>query len=141
MSADTAAPSSCAARANFFEAPRVDKPWGHEIVFAAGEAGYVGKLITVHAGHALSLQYHQHKVETISVVSGVASLESGADAGSLTSVVMGPGQAVHLPAGVVHRITALTDLLFAEASTALPGWRDDVVRLEDRYGRRGTRAP
>jgi mannose-6-phosphate isomerase-like protein (cupin superfamily) len=141
MSADTTTPSSRAVDASFFEATRVDKPWGHEIVFAAGEAGYVGKLITVHAGHALSLQYHEHKIETISVVSGVASFDSGPDPDSLTSVVMGPGQTVHLPAGVVHRMTALSELTFVEASTAAPGWRDDVVRLEDRYGRTGTRAP
>jgi mannose-6-phosphate isomerase len=141
MAADTSAQSPVTAQARFFEALRVDKPWGHEIVFAEGEAGYVGKLITVLAGNALSLQYHHHKDETISIVSGTASFDCGREADALTSVVMRPGQTVHVPAGVVHRMTALTDLVFAEASTAAPGWREDVVRLEDRYGRTGTQAP
>lgn len=141
MSATTTAPSQETPYARFFDPHRADKPWGHEIVFADGESGYVGKLITVRAGHALSLQYHHHKDETISIVSGTASFECGSTVDELTAATMRAGQTVHVPAGVVHRMTALTDLVFAEASTAGPGWRDDVVRLEDRYGRTGTHAP
>ena len=93
------------------------------------------------AGHALSLQYHLHKEETISVLSGAALVEHGPSADSLASQHFGPGDTIHLPPGAVHRITAITDLTFAEVSTADPGWREDIVRLEDKYGRSGTTAP
>ena len=62
-------------------------------------------------------------------------------AGELSSQHFGPGDTIHLPPGAVHRVTAITDLTFAEASTAAAGWREDVVRLEDKYGRSGTSAP
>ena len=122
-------------------AEEVAKPWGSEAVFATGEHGYVGKLISVRAGEALSLQLHREKDETIAVISGEALLEHGPSAEHLVSVTLRPGDAVHLPPTVVHRVTAVSDLLFAEASTAAPGWRDDVVRLADRYGRDGTTSP
>ncbi|MBO0830846.1 MAG: cupin domain-containing protein, partial [Actinobacteria bacterium] len=102
---------------------------------------YVGKIIHVVAGHELSLQYHREKEETISVLSGAALVEHGPTADALTSQHFGPGDTIHLPPGTVHRIAAITDLTFAEASTAQPGWREDVVRLEDKYGRSGTTAP
>ena len=122
-------------------APIQVKPWGHEVVFAGGEDAYVGKLITVTAGHALSLQFHDEKDETIRVLSGEAVLEHGPSADCLRTRVMRPGHTVHLPPSVVHRITAVTDLVLVEVSTAAPGWREDVVRLSDRYGRSGTSAP
>ena len=122
-------------------APRQEKPWGHEVIFATGENAYVGKLITVRAGHALSLQYHDAKDETISILSGEAQLEHGPNVDDLRIRVMRPGHTVHLSPTVVHRITAVTDVQFVEVSTAAPGWRDDVVRLSDRYGRTGTSAP
>ena len=118
-----------------------EKPWGHEAVFASGEHGYVGKVIAVRAGHALSLQFHDEKDETLSVVSGEAMFEHGPTAERLVSRVLRPGDTAHVPARLLHRITALSDLVFAEASTAAPGWREDVTRLADRYGRRGTSAP
>jgi mannose-6-phosphate isomerase len=127
--------------AEVYQAPRQDKPWGHEVIFAALDGKYAGKIIHVTAGHALSLQYHLQKEETISVLSGAALVEYGPSADSLTSQHFGPGDTIHLPPGSVHRITAITDLAFAEASTAEPGWREDVVRLEDKYGRTGTSAP
>lgn len=130
-----------APRAKFSTAPVQPKPWGHETIFATGENGYVGKLITVLAGHSLSLQYHRHKDETISVVSGEATFEHGLGQTELSSRTLAPGDTVHVPAGVLHRLTAVSDLLFAEASTAAPGWREDVVRLADRYGRDGTTSP
>jgi mannose-6-phosphate isomerase len=122
-------------------APRQEKPWGHEMIFATGENAYVGKLITVRAGQALSLQYHDAKDETISILSGEATLEHGPNADDLRIRIMRPGHTVHLSPMVVHRITAVTDVQFVEVSTAAPGWRDDVVRLSDRYGRMGTTAP
>jgi mannose-6-phosphate isomerase len=132
---------SSAPHAEVYQAARQDKPWGHEVIFAAVEGQYVGKIIHVTAGHSLSLQYHRRKDETISVISGAALFEYGPSADALTSQHFGPADTIHLPAGAVHRITAITDLVFAEASTAQPGWREDVVRLEDKYGRTGTTAP
>ena len=117
---------------------RVEKPWGEELVFAAQEGLYVGKILRVRAGHALSCQYHHEKTETQHWLSGRALVEYGSDPDDLTVVEMGPGQTIHLPAGVVHAITALTDTVFTEVSTASPGWRTDVVRLRDAYGREGT---
>ena len=127
--------------AQVYQAARQDKPWGHELIFAAVEGKYVGKIIHVTAGHSLSLQYHLNKDETSTVLSGAALFEYGPSADALTSQHFGPGDTIHLPAGAVHRITAITDLSFAEVSTASLGWREDVVRLEDKYGRTGTSAP
>ncbi|HYK27455.1 MAG TPA: cupin domain-containing protein [Streptosporangiaceae bacterium] len=129
------------ANAEVYRAATQDKPWGHEVIFAAVEGKYVGKIIHVTAGHSLSLQYHLQKEETITVLSGAALIEYGMSADELTSQHFGPGDTIHLPPGAVHRIMAITDLSFAEASTAEPGWREDVVRLEDKYGRTGTTAP
>src|SRR4051812_29130570 len=129
------------ARPHTYRAPQVDKPWGHEVIFAAQDGKYVGKVITVRAGHSLSLQYHQAKEETISLLSGTARVEYGPDASLLVSEVFGPGDTIHVPAGTVHRIPAIDDVTFVECSTAGPGWREDVVRLEDSYGRQGTCTP
>jgi mannose-6-phosphate isomerase-like protein (cupin superfamily) len=127
--------------ATVYTAPRQDKPWGHEVIFAAGEAGYVGKVISVSAGHSLSLQLHERKVETISILQGEGVVEFGAHADALSRRALVPGDTIHLPAFTVHRMTATTDLVFVEASTADEGWREDVVRLEDKYGRAGTSTP
>jgi mannose-6-phosphate isomerase len=134
-------PVPVATRAEIVATAVQDKPWGHEVIFAAGENGYVGKLITVTAGHALSTQYHLEKDETISIVSGEARIDVGPDHDSLECLVLRAGDTIHIPPSVVHRITAVTDVVFAEASTAAPGWREDVVRLVDRFGRTGTSAP
>ena len=93
------------------------------------------------AGHSLSLQYHREKEETISMLAGDALMRYGPAADQLTEQRFGPGDTIHLPPGVLHRITAITDVTFVESSTASPGWREDVVRLEDAYGRSGTSAP
>jgi mannose-6-phosphate isomerase len=122
-------------------ATTVRKPWGEELVFAAHEGLYVGKVITVRAGHSLSCQYHHEKTETQHWLSGRALVQFGPDLDDLTEVEMGPGMTIHLPAGVVHAITAVTDTVFTEVSTAHTGWRTDVVRLKDSYGREGTQAP
>jgi mannose-6-phosphate isomerase-like protein (cupin superfamily) len=130
-----------AACASFGRTVGVAKPWGHEALFADGTHGYVGKLIFVRAGESLSLQLHAQKDETLTVVFGQARLEHGEDPARLVSRTLRPGDVVHLPATVLHRVTAVGDLLFAEASTAAPGWREDVVRFADRYGREGTTKP
>ena len=128
-------------QASVYRAQEQPKPWGFEQIFAGLDGMYVGKIIHVNAGGSLSLQYHEHKEETISLISGTAEIQYGQVGGELTEVTFGPGDTIHLPAGAVHRVTAVTDIVFAEASTAPPGWRDDVVRLQDAYGRAGTSAP
>lgn len=140
-STENGSPAVPGVHADVYRAARQEKPWGHEIIFAAVEGQYAGKIIHVTAGNALSLQYHLQKEETISVLSGAAVIEYGPAADDLSSQHFGPGDTIHLPPGTLHRITAITDLTFAESSSAFPGWREDVVRLEDRYGRTGTTAP
>ena len=135
------APIAPVATAEISAPPRTPKPWGHELIFAAGDHGYVGKIIVVDQGQALSLQLHEFKDETIAIVMGEALIEHGPSADLLIGVTMRAGESIHLPPGVLHRITAVTDVTFVEASTAAPGWRQDVVRLSDRYGRTGTSAP
>jgi mannose-6-phosphate isomerase-like protein (cupin superfamily) len=118
---------------------RVDKPWGHEEIFAVQEGNYVGKILHVGAGGVLSLQQHLEKDETIAVQSGRIRLEHGQHRDRLETVVLLPGERMHIRARVIHRIRADVDSVLLEVSTARPGWRTDVVRLEDAYGREGTR--
>jgi mannose-6-phosphate isomerase len=120
---------------------RVEKPWGHEEIFAIVEGSYVGKTLHVKAGEALSLQYHHHKDETIAVLSGEAQMDLGTEETSLRTVDLPAGSSIHVPPGLLHRVRAVTDAVLVEASTAGPGWREDVVRLDDRYGRHGTTEP
>ena len=117
---------------------RVDKPWGHEEIFALVDGKFCGKAIHVSEGHALSLQYHERKEETISVQSGRLRVEVGLDEQALEEFELSPGESIHLRPGVRHRVTAVEDTVMLEASTTE---LDDVVRLEDRYGRSGTSAP
>jgi mannose-6-phosphate isomerase len=112
-------------------ARRVDKPWGHELIWALTDR-YCGKLLVVNEGHSLSLQLHERKDETLYLESGLAELEIGERADALQTVLLSPGTGFHLPAGTVHRMRALKDSVFLEVSTPE---LDDVVRLEDRYGR------
>ena len=109
---------------------RVEKPWGYELHWARTDR-YVGKVIHVNRGHALSLQYHNQKDETIYLWSGRLQFEMEID-GALVSREMRPGEAVHITPKTVHRMTALEDSDILEASTPE---LHDVVRLEDRYGR------
>ena len=119
------------------EPRRVDKPWGWELVWAEAE-DYVGKLLFVRAGESLSLQYHEAKDESWLVQEGRARLELGALGNELEAVEIVPGDAFRYRPGTVHRVTALEDTLVVEVSTP---HLDDVVRIEDRYGREGTSAP
>jgi mannose-6-phosphate isomerase-like protein (cupin superfamily) len=121
-----------------FEPRRVEKPWGHELIWAVAE-GYVGKVLFVKAGESLSLQFHNEKDESWYIQQGRAQLELG-DAGEavLNSEVVGAGACFRYRPGTVHRVTALEDTTILEVSTPQ---LDDVVRLEDRYGRSGTAEP
>ncbi|HEV7526216.1 MAG TPA: cupin [Acidimicrobiia bacterium] len=111
---------------------RVEKPWGHEIHFAVVDGKYCGKALHVLQGHALSLQYHERKEETVSVQSGRLLFEVGGLDGELESFELLAGESVHLRPGTRHRMTAIVDTVVLEASTTE---LDDVVRLDDRYGR------
>jgi len=126
------------ARTRYGASPRkVEKPWGWELVWAEADA-YVGKLLFVRAGESLSLQYHEVKEESWLVQEGRARLELGEVGGALETIEIAPGDAFRFRAGTVHRVTAVEDTLVLEVSTP---HLDDVVRLEDRYGREGTNAP
>jgi mannose-6-phosphate isomerase len=118
-----------------FEVQRVEKPWGHELIWALSDT-YCGKLLFVRAGAALSLQFHTEKDESWLVQSGRAKLELG-DVGQklLNEEVIGAGAAFRYRPGTVHRVTAIEDTTILEVSTP---HLDDVVRLEDLYGREGT---
>jgi mannose-6-phosphate isomerase len=109
---------------------RVEKPWGYEVHWAKTDR-YVGKLIHVNAGHALSLQYHNLKDETIYLQSGrmLFEIQEGADR---VTREMQPGDHVHVSPKTIHRMTAIDDCDIFEVSTPE---LDDVVRIEDRYGR------
>jgi mannose-6-phosphate isomerase len=117
---------------------RVEKPWGYEIWWARTER-YVGKILHVKRGESLSLQYHNVKEETIRIQSGRLLFET-APAGSqeLRQVELGPGDVFHIAPRTLHRMTGLEDTDIFEVSTPE---LDDVVRLEDRYGRVGTSKP
>ena len=109
---------------------RTDKPWGYELLFAH-TPHYLGKILHINAGESLSLQYHENKFETIFVIKGVADIETRPE-GMPVIVRLGEGQAFDIPAGTVHRFSSPGGCDLAEVSTPHP---DDVVRLEDRYGR------
>lgn len=115
-----------------FEPERVEKPWGHELIWALTES-YAGKLLSVTAGHALSLQFHREKDESWYVLEGRVELEFAAPGEKTTSSeIVTPGAAFRIEPGTVHRIRAIEDTLILEVSTPQLG---DVVRLEDEYGR------
>lgn len=110
---------------------RVEKPWGYEIVFAHTER-YLGKVLFIRAGEQLSLQFHRRKDEVIYIHTGRVELEVGEPGRTPDTEVVGPGHAFRFTPGTVHRWRALEDTFVLEVST--PDG-DDIVRLEDRYGR------
>ncbi len=109
----------------------VAKPWGHETIWGETDR-YVGKILHVRRGESLSLQYHRVKEETIRVLVGCLALEVGPVDGARRTVELRAGDGWHLPPGVCHRMTAVEDTDVLEVSTPE---LDDVVRLDDRYGR------
>ncbi|HUY61582.1 MAG TPA: cupin domain-containing protein [Candidatus Dormibacteraeota bacterium] len=113
------------------EVRRVPKPWGHELWFAV-TARYVGKILHVEAGEALSLQYHERKEETIHVLRGTLDLELDDAAGQLRTHRLTAGNTAHIAAGRRHRMRAVDTVDLCEVSTPE---LDDLVRIEDRYGR------
>ena len=120
-----------------YDVKKVEKPWGYELIWALTDT-YCGKVLFVKAGHALSLQFHRVKDESWFVQSGRAKLELGEVGESvLKEEVIAAGAAFHYTPGTVHRVTAIEDTTILEVSTP---HIDDVVRLEDAYGRAGTSA-
>ena len=116
---------------------RVDKPWGHELVWAHAEH-YVGKVLRIEAGKRLSLQHHEVKDEWIHVLEGRLRLTLGNASGDLEVRDLGPGEGAHVAVRRVHRFEAIETCTLIEVSTPQ---LNDVVRLEDDFGREGTNAP
>ncbi len=109
---------------------QIPKPWGYELIFAHTER-YVGKILHINKGEILSLQYHEMKEETLYVVDGELRLTIEHD-GDRRELMLRKGEAFHIPPRLIHRMEAVVDTDVAEVSTTE---LDDVVRLEDRYGR------
>ena len=118
---------------------RVEKPWGHELLWASTDR-YVGKILHLRKGESLSLQYHEVKEETIRLLSGRLLFESRPleEKGELRRQELTAGDTVHIRPRTIHRMTGLEDCDILEVSTPE---LDNVVRLEDRYGREGTSRP
>jgi mannose-6-phosphate isomerase len=116
---------------------RVEKPWGHELIWALTER-YCGKSIVIETGRRLSLQYHEAKDESLFVVSGRLRLHLENANGEMTTREMGPGEAAHVEVGRRHRFEAIERVELIEVSTPE---LSDVVRIEDDFGREGTSNP
>ncbi len=115
---------------------RVEKPWGYELIWAHAPR-YIGKILHINRGHRLSLQYHNRKEETLHVLAGQLRLVVDEGTG-LAEIDLAPGDSYHIAPLTKHRMIAITDCDLLEASTPE---LDDVVRLEDAYGRAGTTKP
>jgi mannose-6-phosphate isomerase len=119
------------------ETRRVDKPWGHELIWALTDR-YCGKILVIETGRRLSLQYHEQKDEAILVMSGRLLLHLDDETGTMTTRELGPGESAHVGVGRRHRYEAIERVELVEVSTPE---LDDVVRVEDDFGREGTSAP
>lgn len=138
MSGDRLSPNLTLLDRWAFEPRRVDKPWGYELIWALADT-YCGKLLVVKAGQALSMQFHREKDESWYVLEGRAKIEMAAAGETVpASEVVTPGAAFRITPGTVHRVRALEDTTILEVSTP---HLDDIVRLEDSYGREGTSTP
>jgi mannose-6-phosphate isomerase-like protein (cupin superfamily) len=119
-------------------APRiVEKPWGRETIFAETNR-YTGKILFVARGSRLSLQYHEHKSETMYILHGRIRISLGAAANQLRDVELKPGELIDLPVGTIHSVEALEDSEIIEVSSPE---LNDVIRIADDFGREGTSAP
>lgn len=128
--------SPSAVRSGPAEVITVPKPWGHETIWAHTDR-YTGKILHINAGHALSVQYHNKKDETVYLLSGelIYRVKLGDE---LEDMQLTPGQSFRITPGTVHQMEAVTDCDVLEVSTSE---LDDIVRISDRYGREGTSAP
>ncbi|MEX1185598.1 MAG: cupin domain-containing protein [Gemmatimonadaceae bacterium] len=136
---DQTSTSDSAPRSGRVDVRVVPKPWGHETIWASTDR-YVGKILHIKAGHALSIQYHTVKDETVHLLSGeiIFRVQTGPTENDLEDVRLRAGESFRITPHTVHQMEAVTDCDVLEASTA---HLDDVVRLQDRYGREGTSQP
>ncbi|MEB3214297.1 MAG: hypothetical protein VKL39_23310 [Leptolyngbyaceae bacterium] len=109
----------------------IEKPWGKEELLEVNDR-YVLKRLTMLAGHRCSLQYHLQKVETIIVVTGKLKIQTGENPDQLLSKYYEPGDSITILPRQIHRMEAVEDCIYLEASTPE---LDDVVRLKDDYKR------
>ena len=109
----------------------VEKPWGREIWIAHTD-NYAMKIIEITAGTRPSLQYHRVKHEHIYIDEGKVKVELEQEDGSMLINEAGPGTVIEIIPGRKHRVSALSDTRLLEVSTPQ---LDDVVRVEDDYGR------
>jgi len=116
---------------------RVEKPWGHELIWAETDR-YAGKILVIETGRRLSLQYHVRKQESIFVISGRLRLHLEGDDGEIRTQELGPGETRLVPVGRIHRFEAIERVELVEVSSPE---LDDVVRVEDDFGRQGTTTP
>ena len=135
---DEASRAPDTARSGRVDVRTVPKPWGHETIWASTDQ-YVGKILHIKAGHALSIQYHNVKDETVHLLSGeiIYRVQRGSAQEDLEDVRLRAGESFRITPHTVHQMEALTDCEVLEVSTP---HLDDVVRLQDRYGREGTSA-
>jgi mannose-6-phosphate isomerase-like protein (cupin superfamily) len=119
------------------EAQRVDKPWGHELIWAHTER-YVGKILVIETGKRLSLQRHEVKDESILVRAGRLRLYLEDEGGVVREHELGPGDHRRIPTGRIHRFEGIERCELIEVSTPE---LEDVIRIEDDFGREGTNAP
>ncbi|MFN5203088.1 MAG: cupin domain-containing protein [Gemmatimonas sp.] len=123
---------------SYVDVRHVPKPWGHETIWAHTDR-YVGKILHIKAGHALSVQYHERKDETVYLLQGEMKYwVQRPGEPELQDQALVAGQSFHITPGTIHYLEAVTDCDVLEASTPE---LDDVVRIKDRYGREGTSAP
>jgi len=113
---------------------RIDKPWGYELLIEKNDR-YVMKELGMNKGHKCSIQYHEKKKETVYVLSGILKVYLGDDIESLDEIIMRPHDSLTLEPFKIHRMEAVEDAVYLEASTPE---LDDVIRLQDEYGREGT---
>ena len=137
MSAASANGTGGAATSGRREVRTVQKPWGHETIWAHSDR-YVGKILHIKAGEALSVQYHERKDETVYLLSGELIYRVALEGEELRDVRLRQGESFRIVPHTIHQMEAVTDCDVLEASTPE---LDDVVRLTDRYGREGTSAP
>ena len=130
------AKTPAAAASGRIDVRTVPKPWGHETIWAHTDR-YVGKILHIKAGHALSVQYHERKDETVHLLRGELIYRVQLD-GELRDMHLQAGESFRITPHTIHQMEAVTDCDVLEASTPE---LDDVVRLQDRYGREGTSAP
>lgn len=109
----------------------IEKPWGSEEVLEKNQ-NYMMKRLVMHAGNRCSLQYHEKKIETIYVLDGELRILMGEEKDSLTEKIYTQGESITIPAGIIHRMEAVTDSIYLEASTPE---LEDVIRLSDDYQR------